>query len=100
MSLTPPKRLRFSVRPPRFRFRYALVALVIAIALGTLGFKLIEGWSIEDSLYMTVMTVTTVGYGEVHPLSQAGRWFNLPFMLFGVATVLYALTTAVQSIVQ
>lgn len=84
----------------RFRVRYAMAAILVVIALGTLGFYLIEGWSFTDSLFMTVTTVTTVGYGEVHPLSQAGRIFSICLMLVGVGTVAYALSTTVQSIVQ
>lgn len=84
----------------RFRVRYALVAIVVVIALGTVGFYFIEGWSFTDSLFMTVTTVTTVGYGEVHPLSQTGRIFSICLMLVGVGTVAYALSTTVQSIVQ
>jgi voltage-gated potassium channel len=68
--------------------------------LGTIGFYLIEGWSFTDSLFMTVTTVTTVGYGEVHPLSQPGRIFSICLMFMGVGTVAYALSTTVQSIVQ
>lgn len=84
----------------RFRVRYALGAIMLVIALGTIGFYFIEGWSFIDSLFMTVTTVTTVGYGEVHPLSQTGRIFSICLMLVGVGTVAYALSTTVQSIVQ
>lgn len=84
----------------RFRVRYALGAIVVVIALGTLGYYLVEGWSFTDSLFMTVTTVTTVGYGEVHPLSRSGRIFTICLMLVGVGTVAYALSTTVQSIVQ
>lgn len=84
----------------RFRVRYAIAAIVVVIALGTTGFYFIEGWSFTDSLFMTVTTVTTVGYGEVHPLSQTGRIFSICLMLVGVGTVAYALSTTVQSIVQ
>ncbi len=93
-------------RPPRlltrvrFRVRYAIIALALVIAFGTIGFRLIEGWSFTDSLFMTVTTVTTVGYGEVHPLSQGGRIFAIVLMLIGVGTVAYALSSTVQSIVQ
>ncbi len=85
---------------PLLRLRYVIVALAAAIALGTFGFHEIEGWPLGDCLYMTVMTVTTVGYGEVHPLSAAGRIFASVFMLIGVGTVAYALSGIVQTVVQ
>ena len=84
----------------RFRIRDAVIAVVVAITMGTLGFHLIEGWSILDSLYVTAQTVTTVGFGDVTPKSSHGRIFATAFMLVGVGVVLYALTTTVQSIVQ
>jgi voltage-gated potassium channel len=84
----------------RFRVRYAIGAIFLVITLGTLGYYFLEGWSFTDSLFMTVTTVTTVGYGEVHPLSQTGRIFSICLMLVGVGTVAYALSTTVQSIVQ
>jgi voltage-gated potassium channel len=80
--------------------RYALFALACAIAFGTLGFHLIEGWSLSESLYMTVQTVTTVGYGDMPPQSDHGRAFATIFMIMGVGTVAYALSSTVQSIVQ
>jgi voltage-gated potassium channel len=69
-------------------------------AFGTAGFSLVEGWSLGDSLYMTVMTVTTVGYGPPLPLSPAGRNFSVFFMVLGVGTAGYLLSTAVQSLVR
>ena len=51
----------------KFRIRHAVFAILVAIAVGTLGFHLIEGWSLVDSLYVTVQTVTTVGFGDVTP---------------------------------
>lgn len=85
---------------PLLRLRYALFALACAIALGTLGFHLIEGWSLGESLYMTVQTVTTVGYGDKPPRSAHGRAFATIFMIIGVGTVAYALSSTVQTIVQ
>ena len=61
--------------------------LVSAILLGTLGFVLVEGWALFDAFYMALMTLTTVGYGEVHPLSFQGRLFASFLMLVGVASV-------------
>jgi voltage-gated potassium channel len=85
---------------PRLRIRYALYALAAAVALGTIGFRLLEGWSLPDSLYVTVQTVTTVGYGDVTPATFAGRIFASFFMVFGVGAVVYILTSTVQTIVQ
>ncbi|HEX8709029.1 MAG TPA: potassium channel protein [Pyrinomonadaceae bacterium] len=90
---------RFAGRP-RLRLRYALYLLAGAIALGTLGFHLLEGWSFGDSFYATVQTVTTVGYGDVPPQSAGGRAFASLFMLLGVGTVAYILSSTVQTIIQ
>lgn len=84
----------------RLRIRYVLIALAGAIALGTLGFHLIEGMSLADSLYMTVQTVTTVGYGDVPPRTTGGRLFAAFLMLIGVGIVAYALSSTVQTVVQ
>ena len=83
-----------------FRIRNALIALVAAILFGTIGFKLIEGWSLIDSLYVTVQTLTTVGYGDVPPHSAAGRVFAVFIMLIGVGGVALGASTIVQSVVQ
>jgi voltage-gated potassium channel len=98
MSFTPPGRRE--VKKPRRLFIYLPLAIVVVICLGALGFHLIEGWSLANSFYVAVQTVTTVGYGDVAPLSNGGRIFATLFMLVGVGTVLYALTSTVQSIVE
>ena len=87
-------------RRNRIRIAYAVVALSLAIALGTIGFHLIEHHSLLDSLYITVQTITTVGYGDVPPRTAAGRLFALVFMLLSVSTVAYILSTAAQSIIE
>jgi voltage-gated potassium channel len=61
--------------------------LTTAIGIGTAGFVVIEDWNVFDSFYMTLMTLTTVGYGEIHPLSRQGRMFASFLMLGGVTTV-------------
>jgi len=83
-----------------FRIRNAIIALGIAIIFGTLGFRLIEGWSFVDSFYVTVQTLTTVGYGDLPPRSLAGRGFAVVVMLIGVGGVALAASTIVQSVVQ
>jgi voltage-gated potassium channel len=84
----------------RRRMLYALAALVALIAIGTVGFQLLEPLTLLDSLYLTVMTVATVGYGDVHPVSRGGRAFSIGFMLVSVATVGFLLSTAIQALVQ
>lgn len=98
MSLPPPRSSRFPQN--KFRIKYAVLAVIVAIAVGTLGFYLIEGWPLLSSLYVATQTVTTVGYGDVAPQTSLGRAFATIFMLVGVGVVLYALTSTVQSIVQ
>jgi voltage-gated potassium channel len=88
------------VRKARFRLRYALYAVLAAVALGTLGFHLLEGWSLPDSLYATIQTLTTVGYGDLTPTTSAGRLFASIYMIVGVGAVLYVLTATVKKIVQ
>jgi voltage-gated potassium channel len=97
--MPPPAELTKRLRP-RASLAYSLAALAGVAAFGTAGFTIIEGWPLADSLYMTVMTVTTVGYGPPLPLSPAGRNFAIFFMVLGVGTAGYLLSTAVQSLVR
>src|ERR1044072_7232101 len=96
MSLTPLPRF---LLPSRARIRIVLMAVLAAIAVGTVVFHLLEGWSILDSLYVTAQTVTTVGFCDITPRTALGRAFSTVFMIVGVGVVLYALTSTVQSIV-
>jgi len=96
MSLSPLPRF---LLPSRARIRIVMMAVLLAILLGTVVFHLLEGWSILDSLYVTVQTVTTVGFGDLTPRTAIGRLFATFFMMLGVGVVLYALTSTVQSIV-
>ncbi|MHB8646386.1 MAG: potassium channel family protein, partial [Thermomicrobiales bacterium] len=73
------------------RARIAIAALIVVLAIGTAGFMVIERWSFIDALYMTVITLSTIGYGEVHPLDTAGRVFDMGLIIVGVASGLYAL---------
>src|SRR6185295_2728691 len=82
------------------RILFALLAVLIVMGFGAVGFHLIEGWSILDSLYASTQTVTTVGYGDLAPATRNGRLFAMVFMLAGVGVVLYALTATVHAIVQ
>jgi len=77
-----------------------LMLLVSVIAGGTVGYVVIEGWSVWDALYMTVTTVATVGFREVHPLSIAGQAFTLVLIIIGVSTALYAFSMFAAVVVE
>jgi voltage-gated potassium channel len=76
-------------RNPLSRFRLAVVLLGVIIVYGIAGYTLIERWNLLDSFYMVIITISTVGYQEVHPLSVAGRIFTSTLIVTGVATMLY-----------
>jgi voltage-gated potassium channel len=78
----------------------APVAVLLAlIATGTAGYGAVEGWSFVDALYMTVITITTVGFLEVHPMSAAGRFFTMGLALGGVFTAFYAAAEFIRVVV-
>ena len=76
-----------------------LIIIGAIILIGVIGFMLIEGFSLLDALYMTIVTVTTVGYEEVHELSKAGMIFNMLLIISSFATFAYALAKLTQYIV-
>src|SRR6202163_3728263 len=82
--------------------RLALIGLAIlfTLALGTTGFVFIEGYPAFDAFYMTLTTVTTVGYGEVLPLSHAGRIFISFLISFGVAVIFLAVGAMTQTAIE
>jgi voltage-gated potassium channel len=77
-----------------------MMALAGAILFGTIGFHLVEHWTLADSLYVTVQTLTTVGYGDIPPHSAGGRLFAVVVMLIGAGGVALAISTIVQSVVK
>jgi voltage-gated potassium channel len=77
---------------------YFVPALLVVV--GTVGYYLLESdYTLFDALYMTVITLTTVGYAEVHTLSTAGRWFTIVLLLGGVFTLFYAASEIVRGVV-
>ena len=76
-----------------------LGAIVAVMVIGTIGFMLIEGWDALDALYMTITTIFTVGFGEVHPLSTAGSIFTILLILGGVGTILYGIGAMVEFVI-
>ncbi len=75
-------------------------AIAATLTIGTIGFTVIDHYPVFDAFYMTVTTMTTVGYGEIHPLSRAGRIFNSFLIFFGVGTIFIAIGVMTQTIVE
>ena len=73
---------------------------VVLVIFGSLGYVLIEGWSFFDALYMTVITLATVGYGEVHLVSTEGRMFTVVLIILGVGYYLYVVGNIIQFLVE
>ena len=69
------------------RFLGAIAYLVVLTVVGTIAYLAIEGWAWQEALYMTVITVTSVGYAEVRPLSEPGRNFTMILLVGGVTGI-------------
>src|SRR6516225_4495773 len=82
------------------RLAFIALAMLLTLAGGTAGFVLIEHYPVFDAFYMTLTTVTTVGYGEIHELSHIGRIFNSCLILFGVSVMLLAIGAMTQTIIE
>ena len=80
--------------------RNAIIVLFLIILTGTSGFMLIEGWNFPDSLYMTIITITTTGFEEVHQLSTEGEIFTLILLLVSFGTVIYIGSMGVQILIE
>src|SRR5215213_1365799 len=82
------------------RIRGALFALATITVGGVLGYMVFEGWSFTDALYMTVISVTTAGYKEVHPLDTTGQLWTMALLITGVGTLFYVAVSSVELVVE
>ena len=87
---------------PRIARGLAYIALAVlgTLLIGTVGFILIEGYPPFDAFYMTLITIATVGYSEIRPLSTAGRAFNSVLIFFGVSLLFFGIGLVTQAVVQ
>lgn len=85
---------------PLRKIKFSLLSLFILIGGGTFGYATIEGWNLFESLYMTIITLTTVGYNEVHHLSHQGQIFTIFLIIFGVGTIAYTIGLMIQFMVE
>jgi voltage-gated potassium channel len=77
-----------------------IVALLATIAIGTVGYMLIEGWGFADAFYMTMITIGTVGFGEVQPLSATGRAFTSFLIVAGIVGISYTVTVITGLVIE
>src|SRR5215218_1360999 len=82
------------------RIQNALGALAAITVAGVLGYMVFEGWSFTEALYMTVITLTTVGYREVRPLDTTGQLWTMVLLITGVGTLFYAAVSSVELVVE
>ena len=78
----------------------AFVGFWIVIAFGTVGYRVIEGWPTLDCFYMTMITLTTIGFGEIYPLSPQGRIFTVIIIFLGFGIVGYSALTGVRFFIE
>lgn len=84
----------------RKRLIFIVSGLVLVLAGGTAGFMLIEGYPWFDALYMSLITMTTVGYSEIHSLSHTGRIFNTAYIMVGVTMMFFAIGAMTTTIIE
>ena len=80
--------------------RLLALLLVLLVLAGVAGFHFIEGWTYFDGFYMVLTTITSIGYGEIHPLSHAGRLFNSFIIITGVGLVLLLVGGASRTLLE
>jgi len=85
---------------PEGRLAFALSGVAVVISGGVIGYVLIEGWTFLEALYMTIITVATVGFSEVRPLSPMGRAFTLCLIASGVGFVFYSFGIVLEMMVE
>ncbi|MCB0194361.1 MAG: potassium channel protein [Anaerolineae bacterium] len=79
---------------------YAALLIIGVVVIGSLGYSLLEGWSLLDSVYATIITITTVGYGDLTPETPAGRVFSIFFTLIAIGVAGYALSTVAVLVIE
>jgi voltage-gated potassium channel len=85
---------------PAKKLRIAMIGLFSIFVVGTLGYHFIEGWDLPDALYATVITLSTVGYGDFYPITGGGKIFTVLLIIFGVGTMLYTIGLLTETMVE
>jgi voltage-gated potassium channel len=99
-SLVAKDRAHATRMTPTRRFALAVSLVAVMTVIGTAGYILIEHWSVLDAFYMSVITISTVGFGEVKPLSPAGRLFTIGLIVTGVGSAIYLFSVIGELVVE
>ncbi len=70
------------------RFDILLILVLVTLGIGTIFYAQVEGWSLLDSLYFSVITLSTIGYGDISPVTSVGRLFTIFYVIVGVGILL------------
>ncbi len=84
----------------KYNLYKAILLLILLILIGTAGFRWIAGYPWLDALYMTVITATTIGFGEVHPLNPEAKFFTITFIFISILVYAYSLTAISEFIIE
>ena len=79
---------------------FAAVMLALVLSMGTAGYMILEEWNFLDSLYMTVITISTVGFNEVNPVSNQGRILTMTILISGLGVLGYVVGTLTRTLVE
>jgi len=86
------------------RFYFNLIKpflfITLLVVFGSIGYYVIEGWNVTDSIFMTIITITTVGFGQVHPLTIPGKWFTMLLVISGVGFYGFTINTIVKNFLE
>tara|TARA_R110002050_G_scaffold180350_3_gene313948 strand:- start:655 stop:969 length:315 start_codon:yes stop_codon:yes gene_type:complete len=74
-------------------YRILLLTTILVIAIGTVVYQYLENWTWLDSLYFSIITLTTIGYGDFSPQTAAGKWFTIFYIILGVGIILTFINT-------
>jgi voltage-gated potassium channel Kch len=77
-------------------YRNLLITSIIVLAIGTLSYSYLEGWSFIDSLYFSVITLTTIGYGDLSPQTVEGKLFTIFYIFIGIGIILSFINTVYE----
>ena len=89
------RRLRLKLKSPEFKALFVIVSILLIV--GTVFYSQIEGWGVFDSFYFCIVTLATVGYGDLTPKTIPGKIFTIVYILLGVGTLLSFVTLLAQN---